>query len=58
MNFSAERFAFLLTDFGGPDSLQSYTSKGIGRQGVGSFCKEFLCFKTMPFRPMPLLVHS
>ena len=24
---------------------------------MGSFCKEFLCFDTMPRRPMPLLVH-
>ena len=26
---------------------QSYTSKGIGRQGIGSFCKEFQCSSTM-----------
>ena len=35
---------------------QSCTSKGIGRQAIGSFCKEMLCFSTMPCRPMPLLV--
>ena len=38
--------------------FQSCTSKGIGRQGTGSFCKEFLCFNTTPCRPTPLLVHS
>ena len=37
--------------------LQSYISKGIWRQGIGSFCKEFLCFNTMPCRHMPLIVH-
>ena len=36
---------------------QSYISKGIHRQGVGSFCKEFLCFNTMPCRHMPFLAH-
>ena len=36
---------------------QSYTSKSIGRQGIGSFCKDFLRFSTVPCRPMPLLVH-
>ena len=36
---------------------QSHTSKSIGRQGIGSLYKEFLCFNTMPFRHMPLLVH-
>ena len=36
---------------------QSYTSKGIWRQGMGSFCKEFLRFNTMPRRHLPLLVH-
>ena len=36
---------------------QSYTSKGIQRQGIGSFCKEFLCFDTMSCRHMPLLAH-
>ena len=36
---------------------QSFTSKGIGRQGIGSFCKEILCFSAMPCRPTPLLVH-
>jgi len=33
------------------------TSKGTGRQGMGSFCKQFLCFKTMPCRPIPLVAH-
>ena len=36
---------------------QSYTSKGIWRLGIGLFCKEFLCFDTVPCRHMPLLVH-
>ena len=36
---------------------QSYTSKGIGRRGIGSLCKEILCFITMPCLHMPLLVH-
>ena len=40
-----------------PSESQERTSKGIGRQGVGSFCKELLCFNTMPCRPMPLPVH-
>ena len=31
--------------------------KGIRRQGVGCFCKDCLCFDTMPCRHMPLLVH-
>ena len=31
-------------------SIQSCTSKVIGRQGMGSFCQEFLCFKTMSCR--------
>ena len=35
----------------------SCTSKGIGGQGMCSFCKEFLCFSTVPCRPTPLLVH-
>ena len=34
----------------GATKNQSYKSKGIWRQGVGSFCKEFLCFNTMPCR--------
>ena len=29
---------------------QKCTSKGIWRQGIGSFCKEFLRFNTMPCR--------
>ena len=33
---------------------QSCTSQGIGRQGIGSFCKEFLYISTIPCRPMPL----
>ena len=33
---------------------QSYISKGIGQKGIGSFCKEFLCFSTMRCRHMPL----
>ena len=37
--------------------IQSCTSKGIGRQGIGSFCKEFICFSTMLCRPMPSLAH-
>ena len=37
--------------------IQSCTSKGIGRRGVGSFCREILGFSTMPCRPVPLLVH-
>ena len=36
---------------------RSYTSKGIGRQGIGSFCKEILRSSTTPCRHMPLLVH-
>ena len=36
---------------------QSYTRTGVWRQGIGSFCKELLCFDTMPCRHMPLLVH-
>ena len=37
---------------------QSYIRKGIWRQGiVRLFCKEFLCFNTIPCRHMPLLVH-
>ena len=38
-------------------SIQSCTSKGKGRQGIGSFCKKFLCFSTMPCRQMPLLAY-
>ena len=34
---------------------QSCTSKGIGRQGIGSFCKGFLCFKTKPVVLCPYL---
>ena len=37
---------------------QSCASKGIGRQGIGFFCKGFLCFNTAPCSPMPLLVRS
>ena len=37
--------------------IQSYISKGIWRQGIGSFVRNFLCFSTMPCRHMPLLVH-
>ena len=33
------------------------TGKGVGRQGVGSFCEELLRFNPMPFRQKPLLVH-
>ena len=29
-------------------------SKGIGRQGIGSFCKEIPCSSTIPCRPMPI----
>ena len=36
---------------------QSRTSQGIGRQGLGSFCKQSPCFSTMPCRQMPFLVH-
>ena len=36
---------------------RSCTSEGRGWQGVGSFCKEFVGFNTMPCCPMPLLVH-
>ena len=36
---------------------QSYTRKGISRQGIGSCRKEFLCVNTTPCRHMPLLVH-
>ena len=28
----------------------------MGRQGVGSFCRELLCFNAAPCRPMPLPV--
>ena len=41
-------------------SFQSCTSKGMGRQGVGSvgsFCQRFLGSATRLCRPMPLLVH-
>ena len=37
--------------------IRAATSKGIGRQGIGSFRKELLWFNTMPCCPMPLLVH-
>ena len=46
-----------------PESLpmliltQSYISKGIRRQGIGSFCEKSPCFNTTPCRHMPLLVH-
>ena len=40
-----------------PGLTQSYTSKGIGRQGIRSFCKEFPSFNAMPCRPTPLLAH-
>ena len=40
-----------------PPSFQSCTSKGKGRQGIGSVCKEFRCFDTMPCHLMPLPVH-
>ena len=40
---------------GGEDP--SYTGKGMGRQGIGSFRMKFLCFSTMPCRPMILLAH-
>ena len=36
---------------------QSYTGKGIGRQGIGSFCKEIPCSSIMACRHTPLLVH-
>ena len=36
---------------------QSYIRKGILRQGNRLFCKELLCFNTMPCCQMPLLVH-
>ena len=36
---------------------QSYTSKGIWRQGNRLFCKEVLRFNTTPRRHMPLPVH-
>ena len=39
------------------DSGLSCTRRGIGRQGIGSLCKQFLSFSTMPCRHMPLLVH-
>ena len=32
---------------------RSYTSKGQGWRGLGSFCKENLCFSTAPCRPTP-----
>ena len=38
-------------------SLRSCTSKGIGRQGVGSSRRKLLRFNTVPCRPMPLLGH-
>ena len=34
-------------------TTQSCTSKGVGRQGIGSCCKQFLCCNTTPCRPMP-----
>ena len=34
--------------------LRSCTSKGIGRQGVGSFYKDIPSFDTVPCHPMPL----
>ena len=37
--------------------LRSCSSEGIGRQGLGSFCKRFLRFNTAPFCAMPLLAH-
>ena len=33
-----------------PCCLQSCTRKVIGRQGIGSLCKEILCFSTVPCR--------
>ena len=64
-------YPFSLTLYGATDSsiqqtagcaklyeiLQSCTSQGIGRQGICSFCKNILCFNTMPCRHMPLFVH-
>lgn len=41
--------------------FQSYTSKGIRRQGNRFFCRKcpcYICFNTMPCRRMPFLVHS
>ena len=37
--------------------FQSYMSKGIWRQGIGSFVRISYVFNTMPCRHMPLLVH-
>ena len=37
--------------------LQSRTRKGPGREGLGSFCKEFPCFNTVPCRPAPSLAN-
>ena len=50
-------FHIALHNFVGHLMTQSYISKGIWRQGIGSFCKEFLCVNTMPCRHTPLLVH-
>ena len=35
--------------------MQRCTSKGTGRQGMGSFCTRVLCFNTMTSRPVTLL---
>ena len=48
---------FAVSLFRASEEFQSYISKGIWRQGNRLFCKEFLCFNTMPCRHMPLLVH-
>ena len=37
--------------------LHNYISKGKRRQGIGSFCRDFLRFNNMPCRHAPLLVH-
>lgn len=42
---------------GSRSSALSCTSRGIERQGVGTFCRDFLCFTTVPCRPMLLPAH-
>ena len=45
------------TYLGPPTVCQSCRRKGVGRQGIGSCCKEFLRFSTTPCRPTPFFVH-
>ena len=46
-----------VVSFGSALLIQSYICKGIWRQGNRLFCKDLLCFNTMPRRHMPLFVR-